>query len=503
MSNNGDLITVPQGEIVSTDIVNQIALRLQKTYQLPKKRSGQTDAEYQQSVVQTDDFPIVVELAMAQGHNPLSKTFHYWKQNGNIMVDDHYAPLMNWAQSKGAFTYETETLGEAEKVALEGVEANDYVVRFKAMRRADQGSRQILFKTILDAAIQSGKDLESALSIAEATADRKFAVVAYGVVKYNELHYKSGNEWVLNTFATPKGWLPGIGRAETRAIRNGIKKMVGMPMPEERRRLGIEISMPELAQIAAEMPPQIAAESADVRERYMRLEAQNRQLQAIVEALPTGELSVIAADNNDLLYGKREEDVIGEEVPMATKEQTLAFVHGMYEKPTDPSGDYGMANPLGPGEDYEDAFPADFAEDAPQPENAGDGSLESARLAQEEYNNRTISVPDALRIALLSGYKNPEAVDYAIRSLFGKKNIGELNEIELWNFSQYAQRRAILYNTNLPIEYRLSQIPEIESSISKPKTVKDAHAFIHNILKTLTGNGKKLNRLQVEKEAVQ
>lgn len=475
MSNaNGDSINVPQGNIVSSDVIIQIGLRLQKTYQPPKKRASQSAEEYQNNVVQASDFPIVVELALARGHNPLSNTFHYWKQDGKITVDDHYAPIMNWAQSKQPFTYETQVLGNESKLALEGIEPGDYVVRFTAMKRADQPARQAYFKTVLDAALAVGKSFDEALKLANDNADSKFATVAYGVVKYNELHYKSGNEWILNVYATPKGWIPGVTRAEVRAIRNGIKKLVGMPMPEERRRLGLDIDLHQVAQISASMPLQIASEGADVRDRYIRLEDQRRGLQSTLEDLPEGEAHTIVEQSRELLRGKVEDGEFEDPFPRQILEVPEDLVLEM---------------------------PAD----ATVPEDLGKFSIKEKDLSIKEdsdaveYNERTISLENAIEVALRSGYKSTQAIDYAIRSLFGKQAIGDLNELELWNFSQYVLRRAIVYNTNLPIDVRLESVPEIALAVSKPKTVKDAGAFIHNLLKTTTSSGKRMQRLVEQK----
>lgn len=472
MSNgNGDLINVPQGQIVSSDIVNQIALRLQKTYQPPKKRNSQSAEEYQNNVVQASDFPIVVELAMARGHNPLSNTFHYWKQDGKIAVDDHYAPLMNWAQSKQPFTYETEVLSDTEKSKLEGIEPGDYVVRFTAVKRADQQARQAIFKIVLDAALAIGKPIEESLSLANNNADAGFATVAYGVVKYAELHYKSDNKWILNVYATPKGWIPGVSRAEVRAIRNGIKKLVGMPMPEERRRLGLDIDLRQVAEISASMPLQIASEGADVRDRYIHLENQHRGLQSTLEDLPEGEAHTLAERSRELLRGKVEDGEFEDPFPRQTLEVPEDLV---LETPAD----------------------ATVAEDL------GKFSIREKDEGQLEYDERTISLENAIEVALRCGYKSPQAVDYAIRSLFGKQTIGDLNELELWNFSQYVLRRAIVYDTNLSIDVRLERVPEIVQSVSKPKTVKEAGTFIHGILTTATSSGKKLQRLTESAEVV-
>lgn len=455
-------ITVPQGQIASLDIVKQIAFRLQKTYQPPKKRSNQSEEEYQKQVIQPDDFPIVVELAMAQGHNPLSKTFHYWKQDGKIAVDDHYAPYLNWAQSKNPFTYTTEELSDEEKATLEGVEKGDWVVRFKGIRRADQPHRQQYFKTILDTAIAGGVEFEKALEIADRKADERFCVQANGVVKFEELHYKSGNQWIFNQYATPKGWIPGLTRAEVRAIRNGIKKMMGVPTPEERRRLGMELDMREVAQLAANVPIEIVEQG--VAPEYMQLEANTsngikRHQEEIADMTPE-EIKELREKRIELLRGKKDDTPIGEESEEALVQEELPF--------TDPL-------------------------------EITDGEIVDMEAIALEYESREVSF-EVAREAVLNSYKSEVALGKVLKSLFGIENLIELSEkgpIWLWNFYQYTLRRDILLNVNIPIEQRLKAIPEIAdpANPTPPKTLTDAKPFLHNTLKVLCENNKKMRRL--------
>lgn len=461
MNGNVNLIQVPQGEIIPSELNREIALRLERTYKPPKKRDDQTKEQYENSIVLPADFPIVVELAMAQGHNPLSKTFHYWKQDGKIAVDDHYAMMLNWAQEKCPFNYTVHQATDGEKKDA-GLDKEDCWAHFRAIRRADQDSYQDYVRLILEQAKGYGMPFEQALELAEKRADEKFAVLAEGVVKRNEYMYqdRQSKQWKVNSYATPKGWLPGVSRSESRAIRNGIRKMVGMPMPHERKRIGLDVTPQQLAQLPAE----VMDERQEVVEHYLRLQAATEAAVIGREGLPIGEAEVMGKARVELMRGEVED---GEFEEPFTTEEILREALGKEAEFTVVVSDNEV--------------------------------VDEKEVASEPQEERTVTAEEVLQIALKCGYKE-DGVKFALKEFFGKTEMDKLNDVELWNFAQYALRRRILNNTNAKPDERLSAIPEIVSAKDKPKTIKEAGPFMHQLLKTLTANGTKFNRLIVEVE---
>lgn len=457
------VIDVPQGRMESTQNVKIIASRLKRTYVPPKRLDDMSDAQYRAIAILADEeFEVVVELAMAQGHNPLSKTFHYFKMDNKIFVDDHYAPLMNWAQKTAPFNYFTKVLGADEKSKIAGIEAGDVVVEARGIKRADESNRQSYFKTILQTAAAGGVDFDKALEIAERKADERFMTVATGVVKYSEFHFKNGN---INPYATPKGWKPGEGRAEVRAIRNLIRRLVGYPTPEERKRLGLADTPQEVLKLAASVPAEIVDQG--VAEEWMQLEAvtqkhHDERAERHANMTPE-EIAAERADRINLLRGKPEtgigedEEVMVETVVVVTNEEELEAVLD------------------------------------------GEGKTNEFIAADEEYESRGITVEEAGPIILRSYRNSEEGVGKALEALLGLKSLKEVNDyspIWLWNFYQYVLRRDILNNVNIPPADRLAAIPEIDPKREgAPKTIKEAGPYLHELLKTLCANNKKMQRL--------
>ncbi len=235
------------GSMVKREMVEAIAVRLQKTYTPPKKGE----------IILPEEFVTVVELALARGYMPLGGGFEYWKYRNEIFVADHYATWVNWAQKLEPFTL----VKELDIVEKQYWRCTAIIIKSEVMDRYREAKEE-MFRLLVGADI---KPLE-ALQIAKQEARENYAIIGTGQVLWSEVYYDDGN---LIKGKTPRGWTPGVTRAEVRSVKNAIRMAYGVPTPGEIHSLMLNETKALEAQ--AEMPMSIVEAPAEVRDRYLQL----------------------------------------------------------------------------------------------------------------------------------------------------------------------------------------------------------------------------------------
>jgi hypothetical protein len=207
-----------QQQIAPVDFVKELARRLEATYIQPKKP---------EDCILPREFETVVEIALAEGHNPLSKTFWFWKFRGKLAVTGAYTNLVNWAQKIEPFTitYEMLSVGKSNV-------KNNFHCRAWLLKRGDQEAYNERMKLILSCR-QPGEPIIEVMKQAKEYA-QELCFMGEGVVEWAEIFYPDGK-----TIEQVKGWVTGETRAQRRALKNAIRQAFGEPSPGERRNLSI------------------------------------------------------------------------------------------------------------------------------------------------------------------------------------------------------------------------------------------------------------------------
>jgi hypothetical protein len=221
---NNDLQIYEGQEIVPVDIVKELARRLEATYVQP------SDVK---AVILPKEFETVVELAIADGHNPLSKTFYFWKYNNKLFITGAYTNLVNWAQKIEPHTVTYEMISVGRKEQWNTPPRTDFLCRAWLLKRGDQQAYQERFDSIMKYR-QPGESLVEIIKQAKVYA-QELCFMGEGLVKWDEIFY--GNSG--NIIEQPKGWVPGETRAQRRALKNAIRQAFGEPSPGERKALSL------------------------------------------------------------------------------------------------------------------------------------------------------------------------------------------------------------------------------------------------------------------------
>lgn len=439
---------------VSRDLVVAIGKRLELTYQRPKRKKGMSDQDYAEFCVQPHEFPTVVELAFAQGFNPLSKFFQYWKQKGQIQTMEHYTPLINWAQKLEGFTLETGGV-EDEKLRKSLGSERDFMFFAKITKDKDKDSYQRLLESILKQALGAGLEFDEALKKADEFATAKYCIVAYGVCEYSEVFYEDSGKQKYG--ATPPGWVPGVTRAEIRAVRNTIKRAYGMPTPQEWWEMSFgKLDTQSVIESMAELPE--GRDYDNYADEVIGNMARTKEIKAETAQMTPEEQREQFLRNVNLMRGPADEGAIGEDV-----------VEGEFT------------------EDEEEAFIT------PDPSR----SLEEtkAELVKHGYADDRFEDGDTLH----------DKLSRSVHML----QIGELDQLQRHNLIQYAARANVLKSKHnndgesMTVARRLPLVPEFAASDDPPKTLKDALKTLKDMVVEATNTGEwipDMKRVILDKE---
>lgn len=320
--------------MLPTEVINSLAAKMQMRYRPPK--DGKPE-----DIIQPDEWPTVVQMAIHNGFMPLSSDFHFWKNGGVITVTEHYAFLMNWASKQGRFRLVYHQWDEKEKEE-NGVAMDNFVVSAYMITPDQEKFVQERFRTTLNTLLDHGVGDNRAIDLAQ-LASVKLGSSAHAVVNFTEVFYwkkdrgnvQYDNPPRLNPYLTPKGWIPGWTKAEKRAMVNLIRRTFGEPTPIER----YELSMVAMKQsvIAATAPDDIV--NADQVDQYIKVVEQNDDAnEGVSILLPRG---FDKKKRVDILRGPKEEgidfDPIGSEPPKQPSEQdefinTAQSAYGLSEE---------------------------------------------------------------------------------------------------------------------------------------------------------------------------
>lgn len=404
-----EVMDVPrQDQIVSTRIVEMIAERLRLTYSPPK--SGE-------AITTIEEFCLVVEKALAKGYHPLAPGFHYWKQGGKIYVEDHYATWVRWAQPIDPFPVNPVTIEDE----------SGWTCTVTIIKRSDRDKYQEAKTTLLKVLLDAGVDYKEAIGVADEEARQSYATARTGFVPRREVYGKDSNgKEYPKTGATPKGWTPGVTRAEVRAIKNAIRAAFGVPTPADIRALifrDLDISQERALELAATMPEGIASESGNIRERFLRLQASHDKNKEEIDKMSPEELHRSAQEGSRIIRGPEEKDGegIGDDWKDVIEQDALVVLRDAIDEQE----------------------LSDLREEA-------EGALDAAGIAEGNWQS-------------------------LFQAIFGIDDLTHLDEIELKNLMQYLTRFSILKSGKL--KDAVEKIPEIEGAKSKAiagKMLKDA-----------------------------
>lgn len=417
-------------QIFNHEIIMAIAVRLQMTYSPPK--TGE-------KIDTIEEFCLVVEKALAKGYHPLGDGFHYWKQNGEIEVADHYATWVRWAQGVDKFAVNPVTVEDN----------NGWLCTVTIVRGSDTEKLQAAKIETLTALTNGGMKVEEAIKIAEESALKIYATVRTGYVEKKDVYgvnSSTGETFIKNT---PKGWTPGVTRAEVRAIKNAIRAAFGVPTPADIRQLifrDLGIEQERALELAATMDPAIAKLPAYLRERYIKLQAFHEQ------EVPDDGLS---------------------------REERIALLRG-----PDFSKEPGI------GDDPVIVSPSLSSI------RQGEDAIEVLQSAADEQELQELRDEAGAAAAILEIKMDDR--QKLIESLFKKSSLLDLNEVELENLVQYLARFSLLkFSDNLSETIKL--IPEVGNAEDK----KIAITRLKQVVRDLSESGEVLPDLEVEKENAQ
>lgn len=297
------------------DMIKELARRLEATYIAPKKP---------EDTIIGKEFETIVELALADGHNPLSRTFYYWKFRGKLAVTGAYTNLVNWSQKIEPFTITSEMLsiGSSKNKV-------NFHCRTWLLKRGDQTAYNERMKLVLGAR-QEGEPIVEFMKEATRFA-RELCFMGEGVVEWSEVFYPDGK-----TSEQVKGWVPGETRAQRRALKNAIRQAFGEPTPGERRALSL-VALSEAKRYLA--VPKIVADAGQSR-TYLEIEDKIRESQEEIrkEAEETGKPEALVAHlrrqkNVEQMrgYDSIRDDILGPVEGEFTEEAPFDFTSRMDE----------------------------------------------------------------------------------------------------------------------------------------------------------------------------
>ncbi len=302
---NKDIMTIPRGDIVSRNVIRAIAARLEMTYIPPG--SGEriiNDTENDGK----NEFCTVVELALAMGYHPLAPGFHYWKQKGQIRVDSHYTTLLRWVEKIDPvrLNFETKTIKEGDGA---GWECTCFL-----LRKSDREEYHKAYREMLKLLIEAKVNAEEAMKLTKGELAPRFMSKATSFVSRDEVYSfdKKEKKEKLKFGSTPRGWVPGITRAEVRAARAAIKKAFGLPTPSEIRDLMFEelgIPQKQALQFAVEMPDEMAGQPPYIQEKYLKLQAETEKHTQEMASLSPEERHRQAQETRDIMYPVHEDGI--------------------------------------------------------------------------------------------------------------------------------------------------------------------------------------------------
>jgi hypothetical protein len=478
--------------ILPETMVERLASLLRAQYKPPKRRNNETDEQYALRVVQPEEFEQIIYMAYAEGHNPLSKSFHYYKMNGALTVQDHYANLVAWGQSVEPFNYRFERVSGPTKSKEGTINAASFVVRCIVVKRADQGAYREFYRMILDSLLGARVDADKAIEQATSQVDQRFASVGEGVVEFGEVYYENGKEIYG---ATPKGRTPGWWKAEKRALTDALNKSHGMIPAAARFQMSFgNVDVERLPAYINGIP----ADDTEFSERYVRLEAENDRLQRENENLTVEERKARRGKNVEMMRQPKDEDDWLDEATVDPPEEE--------EDPFPPTGDdvvEGEISEIVSGVDGE-GNPVAKTSDLDKlsgPISGASGSGLTAEEVLEAYGYKG-NVGSAKNVLLRFGYKGEVSMNGLLASIFGPRStvndIEKLTSIQLANMFGYAERRSMLEDSRLgSVDERLESIPEIATATpeGRPKTIKDAKAYLKQVAVVFISNGKVLKPL--------
>lgn len=322
-----EIVSVGTGSLQTTSTIAQIAMRLKKIYPQPSNPRYQLDEV---------DIIVVVETTLAMGLNPLAvgKEYHAWKgTKGELVIMRHYTLLNNWAQAKEPFSIRYEHW-DRKKKEIAGLPANDFVCMAFLLKRSDEEAYQKRYAMVLKPMLDSKIDAKVAIAAATQEAG-KVEMPAIGRVKNSEVYTDDGKV-KYGGAGDITGWIPGKSRAEIRAMRNAIRRSYGEPTAQDMFNIAHQSAaeagmLPEqLPDMISGMPEEISIEPAEIQERYLALEAENKRSQEELDKLTDEEKKQANKERVDLMRGEEEAFPIAvefrEEPTEDTEEPTMGQI---------------------------------------------------------------------------------------------------------------------------------------------------------------------------------
>jgi hypothetical protein len=364
------------------------------------------------------------------------------KNTGQVHFHRKYSGYVDWCNDKEKFRHQFAELSPEGRT---GLEEGDILVRCYIVRQSLETAYNERYAATLKAFVSTDMDPTQAVKAAHAATLETFpyhdAVVRRGEVYNDNGRLKRGGAGDL------KGWVPGESRAHIRALVGALRQAYGEPSAAEQRRrnTGMDITVGDMAELAAAMPDEITIEKPEIQERYLQLQAQNQKL---LEGF---------AKRDD---GK-EPEVLKEERQARIIEHG-SLVHGPPDEPI--------------GEDWWDDGEQDWLRESIEKETFPD---------HEEIEE----------ILELAGYKTPKSVDIATRELFGKP-INDMDELEMLNFLEWCRRRTLLLSKG-KLADKVKQIPELKGYQGK-LNLNVIGQELRNVILDKTKAGERLEKLEVK-----